>query len=156
MPLTPLHLGPVLLVAFLFFNDVDVTAAAVAAVVNDVGPLLVVLGVMNGPLHGPFHTVIGAVLLAVVTASILFSCKPRINEYLKRWSVDQERDYRMLLTGALLGTLLQVFLDSFVHGEMHPFFPVMGNPLHGTIPGTVVFWFTVACFPVAYWVYTRL
>lgn len=155
MPLTPYHVGPVLLAAFLFDEYIDVTAAVVGSTVPDIGPLMVLLGMGSGPLHGPFHTFIGAFLLATITASLLFYAKPWLNTYLEPVRLAQPRSYRLLFAGAVLGTFSQVLFDGVVYADVQPFFPVQWNPLYGVAPFSVVFGFLLVCFPAAGYVYWR-
>ena len=132
MPVTPFHMGPGLLIKSLMQGYFSLIIFGWAQVLMDIQPVVVIL-TGRGRAHGFSHTYIGAVLIAIIAAVS--------GKWIYRWCMRfMEKDFSAyqkqlfdvpvkLTTGisissALIGTISHVLLDSFMHPDMEPFFPV--------------------------------
>ena len=149
MPLTPLHLGPALLLGYPLARRLDVPTLLLASVALDVRAWSVILGPLSGPVHGPLHTLVGATAFAVALAGVVSALRPKlpasvrwVSAVQRRLSPHREpvsrRDGRRVLAGALVGVYSHVLLDAVVHDDVRPFFPAESNPLLGVAPETAV------------------
>lgn len=134
MPFTPLHMAPGILIKSLLRGSFSLMVFGWAQIVMDIQPLLVLI-TGDGHLHGFSHTYLGASLLAVLAAItgkylseigliiLGLSPSPRIKI---AWSV--------AFISAFIGTFSHVLLDSIMHSDVEPFFPIdLTNPFLGLI-----------------------
>ncbi len=94
-------------------------------IVMDIQPLVVLLS-GEGHLHGFSHTYIGATLLAIVSAFtgkylselglLIIGISKKANPIKITWLV--------VFISAFIGTFSHVLLDSFMHSDVQPFYPV--------------------------------
>lgn len=135
MPFTPFHLGPGILIKALLQGSFSLMVFGWAQIVMDIQPLFVMV-VGEGHLHGFSHTYIGASLLAIFSALsgkyisefglIVIKVSKKENPVNISWWVT--------FTSAFIGTYNHVALDSIMHGDMEPFYPVSKlNDLLGLI-----------------------
>ncbi|PQJ97433.1 DUF4184 family protein [Chromatium okenii] len=153
MPFTALHMGPGIAIKALAGQQFSVLTFGIAQIAMDIEPLL---GMMRGAerLHGVTHTYLAAVGIAALVAMIA----PLLGRsLLRRWNREL-RFYHLdwltapetftpvaVISGALLGTLSHVLLDSLMHADMTPFAPWSdANPLRGWLSITALHWFCVA------------
>jgi len=125
MPFTPFHMGPGILIKALFRGSFSLMVFGWAQIVMDVQPLFVLLTV-DGHLHGFSHTYVGATLLAIFSAlsgKYLSEFGLRIIGFSKKarpikitWSVT--------FISAFIGTFSHVILDSIMHSDVQPYFPI--------------------------------
>jgi len=142
MPFTPLHMGPGLLVKALMQGAFSLMVFGWAQIVMDVQPLLVMI-TGEGHLHGFTHTYLGATLLAVFSAATgkyLSEFGLRLigrNEFLPiRWPV--------AAISAFIGTFSHVLLDSVMHADVQPFWPIsVANGLLGEVSIQALHWFCI-------------
>lgn len=103
-------------------------------VVMDLQPLIVLLS-GEGHLHGFTHTYLGATIIAVFSAlsgkylaeaSLQFAGLKNPSNAEIRWVV--------ALISAFVGSFSHVLLDSLMHGDLQPFYPIsQHNPFLGVI-----------------------
>jgi membrane-bound metal-dependent hydrolase YbcI (DUF457 family) len=124
MPFTPLHMGPGLLLKAILHGSFSLLVFGWAQIVMDLQPLFVLIS-GAGRLHGFSHTYLGAALLAVLSA---LSGKYLAEFGLRIIGNARYADIRILwpvaLVSALIGTFSHVALDSIMHADMTPYFPV--------------------------------
>ncbi|MCW8884326.1 MAG: hypothetical protein OQK12_03600 [Motiliproteus sp.] len=108
-------------------------------IVMDIQPLIVLV-TGEGHLHGFSHTYIGATLLAVLSAVSgkylsqfglwLLRITPSISTNIAWWVV---------FLSAFIGSYSHVLLDSVMHSDVQPFYPLMlGNSFLGAISVTAL------------------
>ena len=139
MPFTPLHMGPGLLIKALLQGSFSLLVFGWAQIVMDIQPLLVILS-GEGHLHGFTHTYIGAALLAVFSAVS--------GKYLAAFGLRLigHREFlpiSWLVAGisAAIGTFSHVLLDSVMHADVVPFWPLGAhNALLGLISINALQW----------------
>ena len=124
MPFTPLHMGPGILIKSLLQSSFSLMVFGWAQIIMDIQPLVVLL-TGEGHLHGFSHTYVGASLLAVFSAftgkylsefGLLVLGISRNNPIKIRWVV--------VFISAFIGTFSHVFLDSIMHTDVQPFYPI--------------------------------
>jgi len=159
MPLTPLHLGPALLLGFIFRKRLDIIALALGSVILDIECVYKIL-IGDRLLHaGFFHSFIGAIIAGIILGLVLYLFDNKIYRF-KHWlKIDQKTSFSMIISGSVIGTVSHVFLDAFLYPEMRPFYPLSINPLYNhsiiIIAHVLVYAFCLLCFiPTAY-VYVR-
>ena len=135
MPFTPFHLGPGLLLKAFLQGSFSLMVFGWSQVIMDIQPLLVML-TGEGHLHGFSHTYIGAIVLAIFSALtgkylaelglILLGLSKQPQPVVILW--------RVSFVSALIGTLTHVLLDSIMHIDVQPFYPVvLKNDFYGLL-----------------------
>ena len=132
MPFTPLHMGAGILVKAVLRQRFSLVVFGGSQIAIDIQPLLGML-TNKGDLHGWTHTVLGATGLALLCG---FLGKP-IGEFFLRLMRKPQHvpiPWRVSFFSACLGTYSHVFIDSIMHTDVMPFWPLSpASPLHGII-----------------------
>ena len=127
MPVTPLHVGPGILVCRLW-GRLGCGAVIAGSVLVDLEPGAVMLLGLDARLHGPMHTLAAASLVGWLAGLVGWLVWSRLGAPLRAsgpW-------YAML--GGIVGWALHVVLDSFLYTDIRPLDPVSrGNPLLGSL-----------------------
>ena len=132
MPFTPLHMGPGIAVKAVLQRRFSLMVFGWAQVVTDLQPLVVMVS-DRGELHGFSHTFAGATLIGLFCALS--------GKYLGAWGLRVLREeghlpitWAAAFAGAYIGTYSHVLIDSIMHVDVAPFFPLSSrSPLHGII-----------------------
>jgi len=131
VPVTPFHLGPGMLLKSLAHDRFSFLTFGISQVIMDLQPLFAMLTGI-GPIHGSTHTYAGATLIAPIAAVI---SKLLVGPMLVYWNRNFEGpdwlgqfytqvSAPVLLGSAFIGTYSHIFLDSMMHADMQPFFPL--------------------------------
>jgi len=127
MPFTPFHMGPGIVVKAILQSSFSLMVFGWAQIVMDIQPLVVMI-TGEGHLHGFSHTYIGATLLAIFSA-LSGKYLSEVGLYVlglnKQWQV--KIAWWVSFLSAFIGTLSHVFLDSIMHSDVEPFFPLTTN-----------------------------
>ncbi len=125
MPFTPFHMGPGILIKALLQSSFSLMVFGWAQIIMDIQPLFVLIS-GTGHLHGFSHTYIGAILLAVFAALsgkylaefglLVIGIAKKDNPLIISWPV--------AVISAFIGTFSHVFLDSIMHTDLEPFYPM--------------------------------
>ena len=125
MPFTPFHMGPGILIKALLQGSFSLMVFGWAQIVMDIQPLIVLL-TGEGHLHGFSHTYLGATLLAVFSALsgkylsefglLILGISKKSNPVKIAWWV--------VFISAFIGTFSHVILDSIMHSDVQPFYPI--------------------------------
>lgn len=134
MPFTPLHMGPGIFIKAVLQGSFSLMVFGWTQIVMDIQPLIVII-TGEGHLHGFSHTYIGAVLIAIFSA---LSGKYLSELGLKIIGIAKEQPIKLLWTicfvSAFIGSFSHVLLDSIMHSDVEPFYPVnLSNQLHGLV-----------------------
>jgi membrane-bound metal-dependent hydrolase YbcI (DUF457 family) len=132
MPFTPIHMGPGILLKSILQGSFSLMVFGWTQIVMDLQPLIVMIS-GEGHLHGFTHTYLGALIIAVISALsgkylsqfglVLIGVSPEKPIKIKWW---------VAFLSALIGSLSHVYLDSIMHSDVQPFYPVlMTNPTFG-------------------------
>lgn len=134
MPFTPFHMGPGIAVKAVLRGSFSLMVFGWAQIIMDIQPL-VVMFTGDGRIHGFSHTYIGATLLAIFAALSgkyvaeigLFMMGGNIKgKFVIPWSV--------AFVSAFIGTFSHVVLDSIMHTDIRPFYPLTeSNALLGVV-----------------------
>ena len=124
MPFTPYHMGPGVAIKAVLQSYFSLMIFAWTQIVMDIQPLIVML-TGEGHLHGFTHTYIGALLIGFFAAisgkylsEFAFKVLPSFFTGCKKVS------WRIAVLSALLGSFSHVLLDSILHGDMRPYYPL--------------------------------
>ena len=135
MPFTPFHMGPGILIKALLQGSFSLMVFGWAQIVMDLQPLFVLL-IGEGHLHGFSHTYVGATLLAIFSAlsgKYLSEFGLRVIGIAKK-SNPINIAWWVAFVSAFIGTYTHVVLDSIMHSDVEPFYPIVqSNDLLGLI-----------------------
>ena len=155
MPITPLHIGPGVLIKSAAGGHLSLIVFALAQVTMDL-EVLARFALGSTRLHGFTNTFLGATVVVFVTVPI---GKP-VGEYLLRWwnrnlSAGQEKwltvevdiTWVAAWTGGILGVYLHFVLDAMMHWEARPWAPFsLDNPFAGALSIDQLNWLCLVCF----------
>lgn len=136
VPFTPFHLGPALLSGWAFSSIFDLLTLLIASVIPDVEPFSVLVFDLSGPSHGFFHSYVGSSILAVLVAVVVYLLRDTLAKILLKFRVSQKSSFKKILFTSFSGVYSHVFLDSLLHRQMNPLYPLQGNPFVGLIPNS--------------------
>jgi len=128
MPLTPFHFGPALFVGLLLLSYIDLPTFLVANVIVDFEPILVVTLGLGYPLHGFFHSFVGGTIVAFALAVTMGKVRRRSMPILSIFRREQKASVRSILLASFFGVYFHILLDSNMHGDIRPFYPLTVNP----------------------------
>jgi membrane-bound metal-dependent hydrolase YbcI (DUF457 family) len=135
MPFTPFHMGPGILIKALLQGSFSLMVFGWAQIIMDLQPLFVLL-TGEGHLHGFSHTYVGATLLGIFSA---LSGKYLSEIGLKLIGIAEKHKpiqitWWVAFGSAFIGTYTHVVLDSIMHSDVEPFYPLsQANNLLGLI-----------------------
>ena len=134
MPFTPIHMGPGILVKAILQSSFSLMVFGWTQIVMDIQPLLVMI-TGEGHLHGFTHTYVGAILIAIIAA---LSGKYLSELGLKILGITKEQPiliiWRVAFLSAFIGSFSHVLLDSIMHTDVEPFYPLtLVNSFHGLV-----------------------
>jgi membrane-bound metal-dependent hydrolase YbcI (DUF457 family) len=112
----------------LFFRYLHFPTFLLVNVIIDIEPFLVMFLDLDYPLHGFLHTFIGGTIVAFPFALIMNKIKGSLTPILKLFRVEQELSFKNVLIAALFGIYIHILLDSRMHFDIRPFFPIDFNP----------------------------
>jgi len=134
MPFTPVHMGPGIMIKALLQSSFSLMVFGWTQIVMDIQPLIVLI-TGEGHLHGFTHTYIGAFLLAILSALT--------GKYLSELGliilgISKETPIKIAwwvsFISAFIGSFSHVFLDSIMHTDVEPFYPItLENQFHGLL-----------------------
>ncbi len=135
-------MGAALLVKPALNRHFSVLTFGIAQVAMDIEPGIR-MAAGTDVLHGPTHTILGALVVAFL---VMLIAPGVCNRLLTRWNKEvifyKQRwlaapvpvSKTPVITGAVLGTLSHVVLDSLMHHDIHPLNPFSeANPFMGLI-----------------------
>lgn len=124
MPFTPFHMGPGILIKSLMRGAFSLMVFGWTQIVMDLQPLYVLIR-GEGHLHGVSHTYAGAVVLSVLSAVTGKYLAP-FGLWVLRVAPTMHTviSWRVAFVSAFIGGLSHVLLDSIMHGDVRPFYPV--------------------------------
>ena len=153
MPFTPFHEGPALLIGLILIAYIDLPTLLIASIIIDVEPLIVIVFKLNYPLHGYLHTFVGATIMGLITFTIMLYLRRFFDPILDAFKIRQSYNWKTIMAGSFIGVYKHILLDAPLYSEMNPFFPVMGNPLYGTISIITIYSFCTFSFIFAFAIY---
>jgi len=140
MPLTPIHMGPGILIKSLLQSSFSLMVFGWTQIVMDIQPLIVLIS-GEGHLHGFTHTYIGAILIALLAALT----GKYLSEFgLKVLDISKKENpisiaWWVVFLSAFIGSFSHVLLDSIMHSDVEPFFPItLNNQFLGLISVSIL------------------
>ncbi len=128
MPLTPFHFGPGLLMQETRPQFFSFTVFILSQIIMDFESLYNILN-HNERIHTYFHTYIGSVIPFLITILLYAVYK----KYFMRMDV-KPASFLGIVASAWIGVWSHVFLDSIMHSDMQPFWPIsVDNSMQGFI-----------------------
>jgi membrane-bound metal-dependent hydrolase YbcI (DUF457 family) len=118
-------MGPGILIKAILQSSFSLMVFGWTQIVMDIQPLIVMI-TGEGHLHGFTHTYVGAVLIAIFSALT----GKYLSEFgLKILRISKSENpisiaWWVVFLSAFLGSFSHVFLDSIMHADVEPFFPV--------------------------------
>jgi len=139
MPLTPLHLGPGLLLGVFTIKFFNLWAILLGSVVMDVEPmvLLIVNPCYSCPHHWFFHSILGAIFGSLILAAILYKFREKLNQISLKFRISQPFSFKILFFSSLVAWLIHIFFDSLTHFDVFLFWPLKYQP---TFIGKEIYW----------------
>lgn len=139
MPFTPIHMGPGILIKAILQSSFSLMVFGWTQIVMDIQPLIVLI-TGEGHLHGFTHTYVGATLLAIFSA---LTGKYLSELGLKILGIDKYQRINIAwwvaFLSAFIGSFSHVFLDSIMHTDVEPFYPItLTNNFHGMVSVTML------------------
>ncbi len=137
MPLTPYHVASGLLIGLPIRRWIHLpTLLITTALIADVEPIAVILGIIEGKAHGYSHTFLVGSLAGPAAGLAVYTLERRIG-FLRAFhaslhlSQGSEGPLSYALAG-ILGWTLHVTLDALIYGDMKPLAPFISdhNPLY--------------------------
>jgi len=118
-------MGPGILIKALLQGSFSLMVFGWSQIVMDIQPLFVLI-TGDGHLHGFSHTYVGATLLAIFSA---LSGKYLSEFGLRILGVSKKENpvkisWRVSFISAFIGTYTHVVLDSIMHGDLKPYYPL--------------------------------
>lgn len=136
MPLTPLHLGPGLLLGTFTLRFFNLWALLLGSVLMDVEPVGGII-IRGASYHGFLHTILGAVFGSLVIAAILYKLRGKLEKISLKFKIRQSFSFPVLFFSSLTAWLIHIFFDSLVHIDVFPFWPSRFNPI---FIGKEIYW----------------
>ena len=153
-------MGPGILLKAVFQGSFSLMVFGWAQIIMDIQPLLFMLS-GHGHLHGFSHTYIGATLLAILSAlsgKYLSEIGLFILGLNRNWRVNIA--WWVCFVSAFIGTYSHVLLDSVMHIDVTPFWPLStSNKLQGIISISMLYQvclYSAAAGGVLYFVIDRV
>ncbi len=134
MPFTPFHMGPGIFLKAALQGSFSLMLFGWAQIIMDIQPLVVLI-TGEGHLHGFSHTYLGATLLAVFSALT----GKHLSEFALQWLqlnkfLSTTITWPIAFLSAFIGSYSHVLLDSIMHMDVQPFYPVnLSNSFLGLI-----------------------
>ncbi len=128
MPLTPFHLGPALLLGLIFLRYADLPTFLVANVIVDIEPMFILLFNLGYSHHQFLHTFLGGTIVALILTWIMNKIRGKLSPLLLFFKIEQKSKFKSILIASVFGTYTHILLDSWIHGDVRPFFPLDVNP----------------------------
>jgi len=104
-------------------------------------------------LHGPLHTYLGATVFAITIIIVIYSSKNYLKKLSDKLKIKQSYSVKSIILGALVGAWSHVFLDSLMHYDITPFWPILENPFLGVISNQTNYIITIIGFVIGTVVY---
>jgi len=130
MPFTPFHMGAGIFIKAILQGSFSLMIFGWSQIVMDVQPLWALVAGM-GHLHGFSHTYIGCGVLAALSGKYLSELGLKILNIAR---APITISWWVAFLSAFIGCFSHVFLDSIMHADVQPFYPVtLDNPFLGLI-----------------------
>lgn len=145
MPLTPFHLGPSFLFGMVFQRQINMASILIASTAIDIRTILCFF-FFKCQLHGPLHTYLGATMFAGAIIVVIFVSRNKLHKISNKLKIHQSYTLKSIVLGSLIGAWSHVLLDSFMHFDVTPFWPMLGNTFFQQISNEANYAITILSF----------
>lgn len=130
IPFTPFHFGPGLLIKACVSRSFWLTSFVAANVLIDVEVLVYIVR-DDPPIHRHLHTYAGGTGIGILAGALMFAtmellrrCRPN-SDHITSGLTSTHKSVLLgqSLIAGLIGGVSHIFLDSFMHRDMHPWRP---------------------------------
>uniref|UniRef100_A0A7C4FGD5 Hydrolase n=1 Tax=Ignisphaera aggregans TaxID=334771 RepID=A0A7C4FGD5_9CREN len=158
MPLTPLHLGPALVLGLLLRRRLHLPTLLLASIVIDFEPLLVLILRLDHPLHGYLHTLLFAIPCGVAIGYAMMRMEKLFNSLHKALLLEEAKPMcrKSFLLAGLIGVSSHVLLDSPLYRDIRPLYPLEANPLYSPSLALPIYLFCACTLLVGFIMYVSL
>ncbi|MFA4831047.1 MAG: hypothetical protein WC862_01520 [Patescibacteria group bacterium] len=146
MPFTPFHFGPSAFIAFPLKKYLDIPVFVLANVVIDLEPLTVMVFNLPYPVHGFFHTLLGGIIIGAFWGFIAYSMKNFLKKIMNIFHLNYNPKLSIMIFSGILGFWFHVFIDSFMHADIKPLYPLDYNPLYQVVSTPNLYLISAALF----------
>jgi len=153
MPFTPYHFGPSAIIGLPLNRYVDIPVFVLANVVIDFEPLAVMMFTLDYPLHGFVHTFLIGGLIGLLFGLCAYPFSSLFKPLMQLFRLPYQTGILKMVLSGLFGIWLHVFIDSFLYKEMHPLWPLAGNPLYRTVNSSTIHFVCEICLIAAIVIY---
>ena len=138
MPLTPFHLGPAILLGLIVLRYLDFPTLIIANVIVDIEPMFIILFNLDLTHHQFIHTFLGGTMIAFILTWIMKKIRIRFSTLLSVFKIEQKTSLKSTFLAALSGIYMHILLDSQMHMDIRPFYPLEANPfLNGNVSSVI-------------------
>jgi hypothetical protein len=124
MPITPFHFGPGVLIKSVVPKWFSLRAFILSQIVIDSETAWNLLK-GNDRLHTVFHSYLGSLAAMLISMGLLLSFNLVLTKFESLKNLSGRRfELRSSTIGVFLGGWSHVFLDSIMHSDLYPFFPI--------------------------------
>jgi len=120
MPFTPFHMGPGILIKSILQGSFSLLIFGFTQIMMDLQPLFSIITGF-GDLHGFSHTYIGATLIGIISG--IFG-RYIIYFIIKYRKIAINLSWKTVFVSAFIGSYSHIILDSIMHSDMNPYYPV--------------------------------
>jgi membrane-bound metal-dependent hydrolase YbcI (DUF457 family) len=99
----------------------------------DLEPLTVMYFNLSYPVHGFFHTLLGGIIAGSLFGFFAYKMRKFIKVLMNILRLNYEPKLFTMVVSGILGFWLHIFIDSFMHADIRPFFPSSYNPFYQVI-----------------------
>jgi membrane-bound metal-dependent hydrolase YbcI (DUF457 family) len=139
MPFTPYHFGPNALIGLSLNKYIDLPVFVLTNVVVDLEVLAVMLFNLNYPLHGLCHTFLVGIVVGIICGLIAYPFRNLLQSLMNLFQLSYQTSVTKMAVSGVLSVWLHVALDSIVHWDVQPFWPIAGNPLFKSVSTSTIF-----------------
>ena len=101
MPITPLHLGPALLIGLLLINHISFPAFIVGNVIIDFEQLIIISLNLNYPIHGFIHSFLGGIVISLPITVVMSYLRKDTIALMSFLKLEQETTIWKIFLGSL-------------------------------------------------------
>jgi membrane-bound metal-dependent hydrolase YbcI (DUF457 family) len=111
----------------LFEKRINLISILLASVLVDVRALYCFLFGCTGRFHGPLHTLFGATIIALLILFFVWNFRKPLKKITDTFKIKNDYSLQSIVLGSFIGTWLHIILDSFMHSDIVPFWPMESN-----------------------------
>jgi len=158
VPFTPFHFPLCATISLPLRRYIDFPIFLFSNVIIDLEVLAVMIFGSNQRLHGYAHTFLIGSIVAVLYAVIAFKARLPIKRFMEFLKLPYETTKKKMISSAILGFWVHIFLDALLYRDIRPFYPSSYNPFYGVVSrGALYLSCTIMVIPaIAFYLANRM